>query len=235
MLAAVLRKVRIAAREEARALLFPRSCFACDRPFHRDGWPTGLCPVCIAQLPWRAPGADPRSAPLEVGHRHFAAVVVAFRYAAPVDELVLRLKYGGRAVAARPLAESLAHAFTHAGAIERPQWLVPVPMHPLKRWVRGYDHAAELAEELGAALGLPVRSALRRRRPTVAQGGAGSLRQRMAQVHGAFAAVGRACHGAHLGLVDDVVTSGATAAAAARALRIAGARAVTLLAVAGNG
>lgn len=72
----------------------------------------------------------------------------------------------------------------------------------------------------------------------MAQGGARSLRERIEQVHRAFA-VRAGCaaraRGRHIGLVDDVVTSGATAAAAAFALRRAGAAQVSLLAVAGNG
>lgn len=243
---------------EARALLFPQGCLACDAPA-AAAWPSGLCASCSAALPWRPSGSAPAEAPLEVGRRRFAAVVVALRYQPPVDELILRLKYGGLAVAARPLAQVLAAAVERAeqqsqqyqqaqqaaaaGAgerslFERPDLLVPIPMHPWKRLVRGGDHADELVEELAACLGRPVERLLQRRRATVAQGGARSLRERIEQVHRAFAVrAGRAAraHGRHVGLVDDVVTSGATAAAAAFALRRAGAAAVSLLAVAGNG
>ena len=227
-----------ALREEARALLFPRTCLACSAPMPAPAWPAGLCASCRETLPWRPVSGDPTAAPLEVGRRRFDAVVVAMRYAPPVDELVLRLKYGGLAIAARPLAQALAHAVERVERVEhvaRPELLVPIPMHPLKRWVRGGDHADELVEELARCLDRPVARLLRRRRATVAQGGARSLRERVAQVHRAFVVRSAAGRGRHVGLVDDVVTSGATAAAAALALRRAGARAVTLFAVAGNG
>lgn len=160
---------------------------------------------------------------------------MALRYRPPADELILRLKYGQVDLAARPLAGALAAAIAGRSRFSRPDLLVPVPMHWLKRWLRGGDHAEALADALGFALDLRVVRALSRRRLTPAQGGARSLRDRIAHVRGAFVASGRQLRGAHVGLVDDVVTSGATAAAAARALRRAGARAVTLLAVAGNG
>jgi predicted amidophosphoribosyltransferase len=259
-LGATARVVRSASLRLARdcgELLFPRRCLACDG----DAAPSdaaadadarssdtprlaGLCPACSAAWPWRVVARDAPS-PLEVGASRFDRVVVALRYAPPASELILRLKYGGLDAAALPLAASLAQALREelrvsaAGATAAsqgfPELLVPIPMHPLKRWLRGGDHAELLVEELGLALGLPVVMALRRRRATAAQGGARSLRERIAQVRGAFVARGRRLRGAHVGLVDDVVTSGATASAAAKALRLAGARAVTLLAVAGNG
>ncbi|MSR46892.1 MAG: ComF family protein [Planctomycetes bacterium] len=221
--------------DRADQLLFPRDCLACDAPRPRRAEVAGLCESCVAQLPWRGRESAPETAPLEIGKRRFAAVVVAMRYQPPIDELVLRLKYGGVELAARPLAEMLARAIAAASLRERPELLVAVPMHPLKRWLRGGDHAQRLAEELGIRLRLPVAAALVRGRATHAQGGARSLRERIAQVRAAFRARGHRIVGAHVGLVDDVVTSGATAAAAAKALRRGGARAVTLLAVAGNG
>lgn len=257
-LATSARALRRASRLLARdcgELLFPRRCLACDGDAATedvapgdaasgDAAPrlAGLCLACIEAWPRRSADRDAPS-PLEVGASRFDRVVVALRYEPPASELILRLKYGGLDAAALPLAASLAQALqaalrqsAAATATEGfPELLVPIPMHPLKRWLRGGDHAELLVEELGLALGLPVVMALRRRRATAAQGGARSLRERIAQVRGAFVARGRRLRGAHVGLVDDVVTSGATASAAAKALRLAGARAVTLLAVAGNG
>ncbi len=234
MLEPLLRQLAGAA-DRVDQLLFRRDCLACDAPRPRRAVVAGLCDGCVARLPWREPACAAESAPLEIGRRRFAAVVVAMRYEAPIDELVLRLKYGGIELAARPLAELLARAIAAAPVRERPELLVAVPMHPFKRWLRGGDHAERLAEELGDRLGVPVVRALVRARATAAQGGARSLRERIAQVRSAFRARGRSIAGARAGLVDDVVTSGATAAAAAKALRHGGARAVTLLAVAGNG
>ncbi len=256
--ARALRRVSLLLARDCGELLFPRRCLACDGDAATEATTAGaaprlagLCAACVDAWPWRGVARDAPS-PLEVGHSRFARVVVALRYAPPASELILRLKYGSLDAAALPLAASLAQALREAlwvtaaqdtadatGAATAtegfPELLVPIPMHPWKRWLRGGDHAELLCEELGLALGLPVLPALRRRRATAAQGGARSLRERIAQVRGAFVARGRRLRGAHVGLVDDVVTSGATASAAAKALRLAGARAVTLLAVAGNG
>lgn len=218
----------------ADRLVFPAECLACDAVDFVASPVAGICAECGAELSWR--GGDGRSgrSALAVGRRRFDQVVIALRYQPPIDEVILRLKYGHLELAAAPLADALAQATMRLPAFERPDLLAPLPMHWLKRWLRGGDHADLLVERLAARLDLPVRHALARVRATRAQGGARSLRERVHQVQSAFA-VRAAVRGAHVGLVDDVVTSGATAATAARALRRAGARAVTLLAVAGNG
>ena len=109
--------------------------------------------------------------------------------------------------------------------------LVPVPTHLLKRFSRGIDHTRIIAEELARSLDLKVLRALRREHPTVAQGQARGPRERQAQVRGAFRAV-RSLAGLRIGLVDDLVTSGATARECARVLLAAGAAHVVLLVVA---
>jgi len=220
-------------------LLYPLRCLVCGATDHPARVP-GLCPACARALPWRADPGGAHAA-LGAGRGRIAAVVIALRFAPPVDDLVYQLKYGGERAAAIPLAFALAEAVERARSaalpVGPPELLAPVPMHWLKRWGRGLDHARELADELGRALRVPVaHRALTRVRATVAQGQARRAAQRLAQVESAFA-VPRptAVRGRHVALVDDVVTSGATAAACAEALARAGARAITLLAAAGNG
>lgn len=211
-------------------LVLPWRCLACESGEGPAALP-GLCAACAGLLPWRVPGPSP----LEVGDDAFAELFVALRYMAPVDELILALKYGGDRAVAVALAALLHRALRQRPLATPVELLVPVPMHPLKRWVRGIDHTRELTDELGRYLRLPTRAAVRRRRWSRAQGGARSLDERVRQVAGAFVASARAIRGRRVGLVDDVVTSGATATECARALLAAGARSVTLLAVAGNG
>jgi ComF family protein len=221
--------------EGALDLLHPWRCLVCGASDDPARVP-GLCRGCAAELPWRFGGGDARSI-LAAGGDRFAAAVLALRFAPPVDELVYQLKYGGEKAAALPLGFALAEAVGLARLAERPELLVPVPMHWLKRLARGFDHARAIAEAAGRELALPVSAgAVVRVRATTAQGQARSAAERMAQVRGAFRVDRpRRVRGRHVGLVDDVVTSGATAAACAAALRAAGARAVTLLAAAGNG
>jgi predicted amidophosphoribosyltransferase len=112
--------------------------------------------------------------------------------------------------------------------------LVPLPLHAARALERGYDQAQLLAAELAEQTGLPLWRALRRVRATQPQGSALAA-PRAANVRGAFALrrFGRArLRAAELWLVDDVLTSGASAAECARLLRSAGARCVRVLCVA---
>jgi ComF family protein len=126
------------------------------------------------------------------------------------------LKYEGRV----DLADPLGVLFE---GCERPRSdvLVPVPLHPHRLRQRGFDQALLLAQAAGRRFGLPVKTLLRRVRPTGQQVG----RDRVARernVRGAFAG-DPAAFGLRVCLVDDVLTTGATASAAARALLDAGA------------
>lgn len=117
--------------------------------------------------------------------------------------------------------------------------LVPVPLHWTRRWRRGFNQAELLAETLGRCSGRPWQPALRRRRRGRPQSTL-SRERRAAEVRGAFAVAeeaSRCLRGRRVGLIDDVVTTGATLAEAARALRRAGAGSVLgfVLARAGTG
>jgi ComF family protein len=152
---------------------------------------------------------------------------------AGLDDWILALKHGGRADLAEPLGLALAVAW---GADRRgAPWrrvLVPVPLHPLRRIERGYDQALLLARVVARVSGVPLVRALRRSRATPPQGSA-RARSRRANVAGAFSLrrPAQTLTGADAWLVDDVLTSGATAEACASLLRAAGVRAVYVLCV----
>lgn len=206
--------------------LLPPTCLVCGQAGHRGA---DLCRECTAALPWNAcacPGCGlPLPAPAPACGRclrrapPFAAVVAAFAYRFPVDRLLPRLKFHGDLAAGRILGAGLLAAVRHA---ERPQALIPVPLHRGRLRERGYNQALELARPLARALELPLLpAALRRRRGTAAQTelSAGARRR---NVRGAFAA-GDQPLPAHVALIDDVMTTGATVAECARVLRRAGA------------
>ena len=150
-------------------------------------------------------------------------------YDGSLRELIHLFKYGG----VRPLAGPLGRLLLRAMPRERRfDVVVPMPMHWLRRWRRGFNQSKLLARIAAGRLSLPILNAVRRRRHTRPQAGLTNS-QRRANIAGAFAVTkSNAIRGRRVLLVDDVLTTGATAAACARALKDAGAKSVTLLVVA---
>ena len=151
----------------------------------------------------------------------------------PADALVQGLKYGGWARSAPAMARVMARRWA-------PEWsdgtplLVPVPTTPGRRRRRGYNQARLLAEALGRIRGVPLADALVRRESRDSQV-ALPVDRRRANVSGAFGPgpeAGRVAAHSHTILVDDVLTTGATACEAALALGELGAPRVSLLAFA---
>jgi ComF family protein len=105
-----------------------------------------------------------------------------------------------------------------------------MPMHWLRRWRRGFNQAELLAQEIARRSATPVRRSVRRIRGTAPQAGLTHAKRRQ-NVAGAFRVAGRV-EGMRVLLVDDVLTTGATASACARALKAAGAERVAVLTVA---
>ena len=115
---------------------------------------------------------------------------------------------------------------------ERFDAIVPMPMHWRKRWHRGFNQAELLANQLSGKTHVPVRNAVRRVHQKAAQAGLTNAKRR-ANVVGAFRVRNRAAvDGKRILLIDDVMTTGATAGACAKVLKRAGAAHVTLLTVA---
>jgi len=155
----------------------------------------------------------------------------AYSYGAYEDELrelIHLFKYGRIETLAGPLGALLALALPRS---ERFDLVVPVPLHWWKRWRRGFNQSQLLSEQIARRINVPVRRCLRRVKNTSAQAGLTNAKRR-ANVSLAFQAKPGVLQGARILLVDDVMTTGSTAAACARALKSAGAKKVTLLTVA---
>ena len=226
--------------ESALIGLYPPVCLLCGADGHgqRDlcgGCAADLpantnpCPRCAEPLP---PGARPGT-PCGRCVRHpppFASCHAPYLYEPPVDWLVGRLKFHGRLAAGRLLATLLGDRLP-AGATPRPDLVVPMPLHADRLRTRGFNQATELARPLSHRLAVPLATDLVFR----TRGGAPQSRLaqglRHANVRGAFA-VRAPLAGRHVAVVDDVVTTGATAAELARTLLRAGASRVDVWAVA---
>ncbi len=150
-------------------------------------------------------------------------------YEGSLRSLIHLYKYAAMKPLGRPLANYLDRALPGE---ERFDAVVPVPLHWRKKWHRGFNQAELLARHIARRRGIPLRNALRRRRATATQAGLASAGRRR-NVEGAFA-VRRNIRlkGERILLIDDVMTTGATAGACAAALKRAGAQSVSLLTLA---
>jgi ComF family protein len=189
----------------------PPACGRCGAPLRMTGRP---------QRPW---GCDECAAWPDVLRFARSACLME----PPADRLVHELKYRGWPALATPMGQRMA-GMRWPGEAHEPAVLVPVPTTVRRLRERGYNQAAELAAAVAHATAGEMRPLLRRvtgtRTQTALQPAA-----RAANVAGAFAPAGDGIEGAHVILVDDVLTTGATAVECARVLSDAGACCVRLL------
>ena len=228
------------------SLVFPWECPICGADVEGAGAP--FCVDCRAELIGAAGAACPRCA-MPVGswavlpegcgecrgrRPGFDAAFALGPYQGPIRDLCLTLKderngwvapwLAGVLVEARPgLREEAGRS---AGA-----WVVPVPLHWRRRWVRGYNQAEVLARGVARGLGLRDLDLLRRVEATTPLAGLGRA-ERARSMRGAFRVRGSPdLKGRTVLLVDDILTTGATCGAAARALNRAGAARVVAVVV----
>ena len=200
-------------------------CADCEQAYVA---PTPRCPCCAnptgALDVVRHCGACLADAP------SFDATWAACDYAAPLDSLVLQLKFGAQLALAPWMARVLHAAIVRnvQSAPVFPDVLCPVPLGPARLIERGYNQALEVARPLARALGVPVApQLLHRLRETAPQSGA-APGERRRNVRGAFGVSSTFdVSGRHVGVVDDVMSSGHTLAEIAAVLKGAGAARVT--------
>jgi len=216
--------------------MLPSHCLLCGG---RGGNGIDLCAACAAELPRNAcccarcalPLATPAASCGRCQRRAppWDSAWAPFRYAWPLDRLEARFKFGADLATGRMLALSWCGVIAPA---ELPQAIVPVPLHRARLRARGYNQALELAKPLAKALGVPLlRDALRRVRATDAQSELSAAARRR-NVRGAFVARFDGEIPAHVALLDDVFTTGATLGECARVLKRAGVAKVDVWALA---
>ena len=202
---------------------------------------SGLCSDCRCRFADQGPACCPRCALPSPGGQDcgaclrrppaFVGCVAAVPYAFPWDRLVVRLKFQAQPELAGLLADLMQRALAAprpGPALPAVQCVLPVPLSPARLAERGYNQAWELARRLARRQGLPARAdLLLRLRDTPHQVGL-SRRERERNLRDAMWVDPRAgsVAGLQLALVDDVLTTGGTAAAATLALRAAGAASV---------
>ncbi|WP_339413072.1 ComF family protein [Pseudomonas sp. EA_35y_Pfl2_R5] len=210
-----------------------QACLLCDETADAA---LAICTSCEAELPWLGGHCQICALPLP-SHGlvcgaclkkppSFAKVEAPWRYAFPIDSLITRFKHQAKWPLGRLLGELLSHHLQHAfdEGLPRPDLLLPVPLADKRQRQRGFNQAGLLAEWLSASLQLPLQSHwLQRVIDTPAQQQLDAA-TRKRNLRKAFAlAPGSALSGLHMALVDDVLTTGATAESLARLLNKAGA------------
>lgn len=201
--------------------LSPAICRHCGLIVRGGTWAPLLCADCGSAFPWHD---DVVAAPYPITR---AWAFAAFE--GPARRLLIDLKYDGVLRAGRVLGAFMATAPGAAFILDGAELVVPVPLHWWRRWRRGHNQAAVLARALCRGRPeLTLCAALRRRHATAPQVGQ-PRSDRLRNVAGIFAVRDRyraTVAGRTIVLVDDVITTGATCAAAARALLDAGAEEV---------
>ena len=183
-----------------------------------------VCEPCEMRLPHCATDCGEH---LRAAHAFDAAEAV-FDYRFPVDRLIHRFKFAGDLAVGRWLAQQLAR---RVATLRAPDLLVAPPLTAARLRARGFNQALEVAKVVGREVGARVDIAgLAKIRETIPQPALGG-RARRRNLRGAFACR-LAFSGEHVAIVDDVLTTGATADALARVLKAAGAGRVSVWAVA---
>jgi ComF family protein len=234
------------------ALVFPWACAVCGA----EGTGDAFCPSCRGALLEHAakaassvcprcalpagPYADLRGGCGDCRGRSlgFEAAVALGPYEGTLRELCLRMKHDRDAWLARWLCELWIQARGEAlDRLDLPPdtWVVPVPLHWQRHWERGYNQAEALARGLARRLGRPVRRSLKRVVDTKKLAVMAATERAKALRKAFRARKNSGLKGRTILLVDDVLTTGATCSAAARALRRAGAKRVIVAVIARTG
>lgn len=207
-----------------KELLFPRKCILCRSLLGREE--TDLCHRCRVDSPEYRCGR--KKVP------HIVDLTAVWMYEGEVRRSLHRYKFGN----ARHYAAAYGRLTAMRIARDLPEFdvLTWVPISAKRLRQRGYDQVALLAEAVGAELGVPAVNTLNKFRDNQANSGLKTPAERRANVLGVYKAVDPAAlRGKRVLLLDDVVTTGATASECARVLLTAGAEEVYFAAVAAAG
>jgi len=231
-------------------LLFPPNCLLCRAELPAEVRCPTLCDSCLSEImPFDSEicsrcGRRQTLTSTPPGHpsvclccsqekNRYDRVVCLGTYHGTLRGAIVRMKHAGQQSLTSALGFLLAQRVQNLPHFDLPDLLIPLPMHWSRRLLRGVGTSHMLAESVGRGVGLPMsRRVLRCCRNTLKQSTL-SPKHRIANVRGAFRATDRIdLKQCHVGIVDDTLTTGATANEAARVLRKAGAEQISVFVLA---
>lgn len=210
--------------------LFPQQCYLCSTPST-----LALCPDCIAALPYQQHACPLCGRAMRVSRvchycrinpPRFKRSYAVFRYLDPIDKLIRAAKYQHDFRVLSLLAELMRTHFDQQSMI-LPEVFIPVPLHPLRQWARGYNQSYLLAKTLAQTFQLPVDYRnCRRVKNTAPQAQLPTREARYQNIYEAFTYHPPYPAWKHIALVDDVYTTGSTLNEITRILLAGGAQRV---------
>lgn len=221
-------------------LMLPRTCLVCGRKLGLQE--DHLCLYCLAEMPrtyfWDRSHnsmADKINGLIQEGleasmhdgntdrrmlERYaYACALFFFQDEGDYRNILYSLKYGGNTSAGEYFGNMLGRQMARAGHFADVDAVVPVPLHWTRRWMRGYNQAESIAKAVASELGAGLHTDLLHRRRRTSTQTKLDVEQKNRNVTGAFEAVKCGHEPAHIVLVDDVFTTGATLYACFTALR----------------
>ena len=192
----------------------PLLCSWCQQSLHQ---PCRKCRLCATPLPEQHTGNELLCGRCQRRPPPWERLQVIGDYQLPYSLLIPRLKYSGQILLAPLLAQLLAD---HLEGDDPPEAIIPVPLHWWRQWWRGFNQAEEIGTALGELTGIPCDTRLLRRIRATPQQTRLSAGQRRRNLRGAFQITPH--HYRHVALLDDVVTTGATAGQLIRLLHESG-------------
>jgi ComF family protein len=225
--------------------LFTTQCLLCHATVKTG---KNLCTFCIDELPWNHIACQQCGISLEsimmqaeksmlcgqclANPPPFAKTYAAFTYQIPITQLIAQLKFNQNLTCGSVLSELLLKFLrSKYQQYDWPEAIIPVPLHPKRLAERGYNQAIELANPLEKSLNIPVYFDLCARIKQTLTQTAASAKERRANLKNAFTVV-KPHHLTHVAIVDDVLTTGSTVTALAKALKNSGVKRIDVWAIA---
>lgn len=206
--------------------LFPQPCILCNAA---NGNELGLCPACLSDLPFHQGEYCPQCGLPSTNNFMCGACIASppdfdatrsiFRYEYPISQLVQHYKYGQQLHLGNLFAKLLEQKLS---AHKLPDLIIPMPLHPKRLTERGFNQSLEVAKILGKALNIRVDYTTCLRTKYSPPQASLPLKQRATNIKGAFACT-KSLTGLRVALIDDVMTTGASLNALAKAVKAKGA------------